>query len=307
MTDLNSEVSSTEIVRSWAEKNGFADWGIAVLWLIMAFILFQVTAGLVFVGLMIAGGKISSTTDVQSVMMDHLDLLFIGNSTGQILFLGLATFLVTRLHLSGEGAFSYIRLKWNEDTTQYVLYGAILVIVVQPIVLYLGFLNSLFPIPDSLTDMQVSQYEMFAEFLKQDQIVLFGLLNIALVPAFCEEILFRGYILKSFEKSWGVIKAIIISGLIFGFFHLQLPNLLPLASLGVVLALMTWLSGSIWPAIVAHFLNNGAAVILATSYPELAFNEMTAETLPPVWILIISILFTTILIRYMMSQSKETQ
>lgn len=304
MTDFKSESSSVHIIHSWAERNGFADWVIAAIWLILAFILFQLTAGLIFVGLMILSGEITSVNDLQAVMMSRLDLLFIGNSTGQVLFLGLTTFAVARLHIAGEKLTGFLRFGWKQDTATYIALGAVLLIVVQPIVLYLGYVNSLIPFPEYLKDMQVSQYEMFEEFLKREGIILFGLFHIALVPAFCEEILFRGYILSAFEKSWGIITAIVASGVIFGLFHLQLPNLLPLATLGIVLALMTWLSGTIWPAIVAHFINNGAAVLLATSYPELAFNEMNAETLPPIWTLVLSIIFTGLIIRYMMSQSK---
>lgn len=304
MSDFKEEISSTYIVRSWAEKNGFADWAIAMIWLILAFVLFQVTAGLVFIGLMFLSGEISSAADIESVLMSRLDLLFIGNTTGQVLFLGAATFLIAKLHLKTEKTLDFLKLRWKTNTPFYIALGALLIVVVQPTVLYLGYLNSLIPFPEYFTDMQISQYEMFEEFLKREGIILFGLFHIAVVPALCEEVLFRGYILHAFEKSWGIITAVVVSGLIFGLFHLQLPNLLPLATLGIMLALMTWFSGSLWPAIVAHFLNNGAAVVLASSFPELAFNEMTAESLPPVWILILSIVLTVFVIRYMMKQSQ---
>ncbi|WP_069129982.1 type II CAAX endopeptidase family protein [Rhodohalobacter halophilus] len=291
---LNSTDSSTtqHTVQSWAERNGFADWAIALIWLIVAFVMFQLTAGIIFLALMFFSGEISSSAEVEQVLMNRLDLLFVGNSTGQILFLGIASFLIARLHLSRRTVTEFLRLRWKQDTPVYILLGALLVVVVQPVILYLGYFNSLLPIPESWTDMQVSQYEMFEQFLKTDGIVWFGLFHIALVPAFCEELLFRGYILRAFQKSWGIFIAIIVSGLIFGLFHLQVPNLLPLASLGILLAVMTWLSRSLWPAIVAHFVNNGGAVLLATTYPELAFGDVTAESLPSVWLLLVSIILT---------------
>lgn len=279
-------------IQSWAERNGFADWAVALIWLIVAFVMFQVTAGVIFFALLLAFGEISSAAEVEQVLHNHLDLLFIGNSTGQIVFLGAATFLITRLHLREEGVAQFLRLRWKQDTPTYILLGALLIVVVQPIILYLGYFNSLLPIPESWTDLQVSQYEMFEQFLKTDGILWFGLFHIALVPAVCEEVLFRGYIFRAFQRSWGILLAIIFSGLVFGMFHLQVPNLLPLASLGILLAAMTWLSRSIWPAVVAHFVNNGGAVLLATTYPELAFGDVTAETLPSVWLLLASIILT---------------
>jgi membrane protease YdiL (CAAX protease family) len=298
--------SSSQIIHSWAERNGFADWAIALIWLVLAFVLFQVVAGFVFVGLMAITGEMSSLTDLESVMMDRLDLLFIGNTTGQIVFLGLATFVITRLHLKGDSSLSFLRITWSEDTLLYIGAGALLIVCVQPIVLYLGYFNSLIPVPESVSQLQISQYEMIEQFLRTEGIMLFALFNIALVPAICEEVLFRGYVMRAFENSWGIIKAVIVSGLVFGMFHLQLHNLLPLATLGIALALMTWLSGSIWPAVAAHLINNGGAVLLATSYPELAFGDMTRETLPPLWLLLLSILLTALIVRYMMTQSKVT-
>ncbi len=300
---FSEEHSSILIVRSWAERNGFAHWAIAVLWLVAALVLFQVIAGLIFVGLMLAFGEITSAADLAEAMTSRLDLLFIGNSVGQVLFIGLATFLVVKLHLTTDSSRSFLRIHWDDKTLIYIILGGLLVAVVQPIVVYLGFLNSLIPLPDSFTDIQASQYQMIEDFLRTDGIIWFGLFHIALIPAICEEVLFRGYVLRAFEKSWGIIVAIVVSGIVFGLFHLQVANLLPLATLGMILALMTWLSGSIWPAVVAHFINNGAAVLVGTSYPELMFGETNFEDLPPFWVLLLSIIFTIILIHYMYKNS----
>jgi uncharacterized protein len=306
---LITDPSPIHDVRSWAERNGFTDWSIAAIWLIVAWFLFQVIAGLVAVGLMMAAGEFSnlSPENVESIMLSRLDLLFIGNSTGQILIIGLATFLIVKLHLGNEKAGVFLRLSWPDQTPRYLVIGSLLIIAVQPAIIYLGYLNSLLPMPETLMDMQISQYEMIEQFLTQDGILLFGLFNVAVVPAFCEEVMFRGYIMRALERSWGVIAAIFVSGFFFGIFHLQLPNLLPLATIGIILALMTWLSGSIWPAVLAHFINNGTAVLLGSTYPELAFAEMSAESLPPVWMLAVSLILSIVLIRYMILQSNETE
>lgn len=293
--------------QSWAEKKAFAHWAIALIWLVIVLILFQVVASLVFVGLMFISGDIASGQDMADILTERVDLLFIGNTTGQILFIGLATFLIVRLHTSTESSFSFLRFRWKQDSLKYILYGSLLVIVVQPVVVYLGHLNSLLPVPESLTDLQVSQYQMIQEFLSTDGILWFGLLHIALVPSICEEILFRGYVLRAFEKSWGIIVAIIVSGIIFGLFHIQLGNLMPLAALGMILALMTWLSGTIWPAVIAHLVNNGTAVIIGINFPELLFSEDVSEMLPPVWLLMASIIFSGMIIYTMFQQSKQIE
>ncbi|MEM7357355.1 MAG: CPBP family intramembrane glutamic endopeptidase, partial [Acidobacteriota bacterium] len=53
--------------------------------------------------------------------------------------------------------------------------------------------------------------------------------------------------------------------LVFGLFHISLIRLLPTAALGVLLAAVTLLTGSIFPAMLWHALNNAMA-ILASRY-----------------------------------------
>jgi len=277
-----------------------------MMWLIAAFVLFQLSAGAVYTALLFLAGEVQSVSDLEAAMMSRLDLLFIGNSVGQVVFLGAATFLVVKLNTAEETAREFLRISWDDQTVKYLVLAALFVVVVQPIVLFLGFLNSFLPVPDSMSLMQESQYEMIKNFLTSDGVMWFGLFHIALIPAFAEEFLFRGYILRAFEKSWGIIVAIIVSSLIFGMFHLQITNLLPLAALGAMLAVLTVYSGSIWPAVLAHFINNGAAVVTATYYPEIAFGDLSASTMPPIWALALSIICTAVLVRYMVSSSKNS-
>lgn len=299
----DSEPHSELQPQSWVERNGFAEWAVAVLWLVAAFILFQVLAGIVAVGLISMTEGLPSAAEAQSVMMERLDLVFIGNSAGQILFLGLATLLIAKLHVSNNNRSGYLRFKLQNDTGLFAILSVVLFIVVQPVIWYLGYLNSLIPMPDSFSELQQSQYEMIENFLRSDGAMMLALFHIGLVPAVCEEVLFRGYVMRAFEKSWGIWTAIIVSGLMFGLYHMQLANLLPLATLGILLALVTWLSNSILPAIFAHFVNNGGAVVLATFFPDVVFADISPETAPPVWMLILSLLLSAGIIKVLYDRS----
>lgn len=293
--------------QSWVTANGFPHWVVAVAWLFVSFVLFQVVAALIVIALLFALGEVDSPGQLMNALTERMDLLFIGNSTGQILFLGLATLLVVKLHLSGGNRTDFLRARWKPKTLNFMVLSGVLFIVVQPVVLLIGYLNSFVPAPEFLAEMQDSQYEMFENFLSMDGVLWLGLFHIALVPAFAEEVLFRGYVLRAFQKSWGIVMAIVVSGFVFAIFHLQLTNILPLATLGILLAVVTWLSGSIWPAVFAHFVNNGAAVIAGTYFPEIAFADMTPETLPPLWIILASVIFTWLLLVYMYTLSTETE
>jgi len=305
MTYFNgdSEPHSEIQPQSWVERNGFAEWAVAILWLVAAFILFQVLAGIVAVGLIAITEGLPSAAEAQSVMMERLDLVFIGNSAGQILFLGLATLLIVKLHVSNNNRSGYLRFNLQNDTGLFVTLSAVLFIVIQPAIWYLGYLNSLIPMPESFSELQQSQYEMIENFLRSDGAMMLALFHIGMVPAVCEEVLFRGYVMRAFEKSWGIWTAIIVSGLMFGLYHMQLANLLPLATLGILLALVTWLSNSILPAIFAHFVNNGGAVVLATFFPDVVFADISPETAPPVWMLILSLLLSGGIIKFLYDRS----
>jgi membrane protease YdiL (CAAX protease family) len=57
---------------------------------------------------------------------------------------------------------------------------------------------------------------------------------------------------------------VIVVGLVFGFFHMAVFRLAPTAFLGMVLACVTLLTGSIYPAMLWHALNNASALISDT-------------------------------------------
>jgi membrane protease YdiL (CAAX protease family) len=83
------------------------------------------------------------------------------------------------------------------------------------------------------------------------------------VAPFVEELFFRGFVYQSLRSRMGVIGAALSSGLIFGAIHFKPEFLVPLAVLGVVLALLMEKTGSLWPCILVHAFNN--AIVFAVS------------------------------------------
>jgi uncharacterized protein len=79
------------------------------------------------------------------------------------------------------------------------------------------------------------------------------------VAPICEELLFRGYIFTSLRNWRGTLPAAIITGLLFGGVHFgSAPalDLVPLAALGFGLCVLYRYSGSLYPCMIAHSLNN---------------------------------------------------
>jgi membrane protease YdiL (CAAX protease family) len=105
----------------------------------------------------------------------------------------------------------------------------------------------------------------------QDSIAALGmttaLVLIAVIPALCEELLFRGFMLSGVASSLQKWTAIGLTAVVFGVFHFMLIRFAVTAGLGVVLAYICWQSRSVLPAMLAHFLHNGVGVLQIMDSP----------------------------------------
>lgn len=88
-----------------------------------------------------------------------------------------------------------------------------------------------------------------------------NLIFIAVLPAVAEEYVTRGILFHGYRKA-GILKAAIISGLLFGLMHLNLNQFCYAAVLGTVFALLVEATGSIFSSMIAHFTINLNSVLL---------------------------------------------
>jgi hypothetical protein len=119
-----------------------------------------------------------------------------------------------------------------------------------------------------------------------------GFLVIALIPAFGEELLFRGLIqgkLQVYLKNGHL--AIWITAILFSAFHLQFMGLVPRMLLGVLFGYLYYWSGSLWYPVFAHFLNNGFTLVMVYFYNLgiLNFDIENEDVLPWPFIFMFSI------------------
>lgn len=107
--------------------------------------------------------------------------------------------------------------------------------------------------------------------------LLLNLFMVALLASVGEELLFRGVLLRLFND---MLKnahiAVWLSAILFSMFHLQFFGFLPRLALGVIFGYMLIWSGSLWLPIIAHFINNGAAVMVYYFY-NLGSTDTPAE------------------------------
>lgn len=98
--------------------------------------------------------------------------------------------------------------------------------------------------------------------------VLLGLLCIAVVPAIVEETVFRGALYNSIR---GVrpIRAIIVSGLLFGAMHMNFNQFMYAAFLGIMMGFLYEATGSILSTMILHLCMNGNSVLLMYLLPKM--------------------------------------
>ena len=278
--------------RPWFERNGFAPWVVAFVWVILSFILFQF-AGLLF---SVLGIWINPDIELNAQAMERIGeqmgMLFWANTMSQILVLGVGTWYFARLSVQPHRQREFFRFKAPGGALTIGALTIVVIIVMQPIIWLLTWLNMQIPVPETLSAFEQDQMDMIENFLTGDHLLMLTLIHVALVPAVCEEVLYRGYILRLLERSWGVWAAIIMCGVIFGLYHLRITQFVPLAVIGILLAWVTIKSGSIIPAIIGHFFNNAGSVIAASVRPELMFEEEITAELPSVNLVLISIVMT---------------
>lgn len=108
--------------------------------------------------------------------------------------------------------------------------------------------------------------------------VLPVMIVVAVIPAFMEEIMFRGILLNNAEEGVGTVRAIFITGFCFALYHGSVEQTAYQFICGCVYAFLALRSRSVAPTVLAHFLNNAVVIIL---YACGVVNEATGEIIMP--------------------------
>ncbi len=142
------------------------------------------------------------------------------------------------------------------------VFGGVLIIIGAMLVgmILTGIAGTIFK--NSATEMTESM-----NYIMGDNFLL-ALLLVALLPAICEEMMFRGFVFSTFSNKLSFGKAAIISGVIFGAYHMNLTQFFATSLLGIAICYVAYKSESLLPGIIMHFTNN----MIATAtifYPDI--------------------------------------
>ncbi len=101
----------------------------------------------------------------------------------------------------------------------------------------------------------------------------------ALSPAVCEEVLFRGALLTGLRNCTRPAFAIIAVAVLFGAFHGSIYSFAPTALLGLADTLVVWRTKVLWLGTIMHFVNNGTSALLNTGHlPRIGVEWVISAT-----------------------------
>lgn len=99
-----------------------------------------------------------------------------------------------------------------------------------------------------------------------------SIFSLALVPAVCEELIFRGLIFKGLKR-YGKAFSIILSAVMFAIFHMSYQQLLYPFLMGLFLAVIMYYENNIIYTIIFHFTNNFFSLTISYFNTNLVLNH----------------------------------
>ncbi len=185
-------------------------------------------------------------------------------------------------------------LRFKIPSQRNLVLSIIIVLIAQPLVSYLGYLNNIISFPEYFSNIEEWMRIKENEALKMTEIFLdtsgfmlliLNIFIIAIIPAIGEELLFRGAIQKlitAITKNYHI--SILITAFLFSAMHMQFFGFFPRFFLGIIFGYLVVYGKSIWLSIAAHFTNNFTAFIiynLSTSNGNISENPLTVNDKHP--------------------------
>ena len=192
---------------------------------------------------------------------------------------------------------------------KFGLLNAILCIIIAPIMLF----GSMYLINYLMSLLQGIGYNPDTSLplpLSNAGWLILNILILAVLPAICEELLYRGVIFNGLRK-FGSVGAVLISALFFALAHGSAMQFFYQLILGVVLAVIVLKTGSIFASSLVHFLNNAIVVI----YNYIVLNTGgEAEVVFEPWLIAVSFVAAVVgglliwfIFRFMKEKKKEDE
>jgi len=252
-------------------------WMQMLLFLGMAF-------GLFMIATLIGMNVLSKMTGIDPLQLQNSENWDAANPNmttfirGMILLQFLFLFTIPALlfsYFSDPQPAHYLGLK-APSSAIYWVFGILIMAVAYPFVEYLAYVNQKIPVG---ADTERWMKGMEEEAARQIKFMLRertpvelakNLVFIALFAGVGEELFFRGILQRMFirvtRSPWA---GIILTAIIFSGIHFQFYGFFPRLFLGILLGAIYWYSGSLWVAILAHFLYDAFVIVMVYLTPAL--------------------------------------
>ncbi|MDB5226391.1 MAG: putative metal-dependent rane protease [Bacteroidota bacterium] len=166
----------------------------------------------------------------------------------------------------------------------------LLIFTIYPLINASYFINKWMPWSNWMQDSQ-GEYKAIVDALLKDKTIFVFILNlftVAMLPAVCEEWIFRGTLQKQLCEKLNIHIAVLLSAVFFSLIHFEFSGFLPRVFLGIFLGYLFYYSGSLWTNIFAHVVNNTAQiVIMYLSTVGIYKGDVENPEMPKTWELII--------------------
>jgi membrane protease YdiL (CAAX protease family) len=201
------------------------------------------------------GSPLDTPSPAVSLIADYFfDLCFVGAA----LYMAVLRRGLSGRESMGASDFGYRRIPWRTGAAAVVVAG-----VAYYVISYIYSLLVTIKGTDKLpSELGVTHSTAAA---------IFTAVFVCAFAPICEEFFFRGFLfsvlrqmrVRVFGQDWGTLIAALIVALLFGLAHsgsAKPEYLIPLGLLGFVLCLVRWYTGSLYPCMAIHAINNSVAL-----------------------------------------------
>ncbi|MDR0842278.1 MAG: ABC transporter permease subunit [Acidobacteriota bacterium] len=155
-----------------------------------------------------------------------------------------------------------IREAWALRCPKALVWPAIVLMIPAANILASG----VFQLASLVVPVPTQLIERFSESILTQGIPVWQMVVfIAILPDICEELAFRGTLLYGLHSRFHPVVLAVVSGVIFGLFHVDYFRIAQTGFLGIVLTAIALITGSIFPGMLLHFGNNAFSYLMSES------------------------------------------
>lgn len=224
----------------------------------------------------ISGAAYENSLKSQNIPSNHIAFFLFRLSLVQLLGFGLVGWLLAQ----SAGSFQREFLIAKPISWKTLGLAALIMICFLP-----GYQVFMIPedinLGDAESEKALKEIESYTEnLIKQamQQSLLLNVFTFGILPAVCEEFFFRGFLFQTIRRIAPTWAALLFSGLIFSLLHFQIYGFFVRWLMGMLLGFIFLYGGGIYGAILAHFINNFATVVVMwMAFQGLVPSEMSSS------------------------------